>query len=355
MEAIVQRKEFRPKDGKGMKECHSFIRFPQAGAPYGEQMAAVVSALEEISSSIQVRFVRFFLSDAANQQPALEQAMSGCGHPVSYIQQPPLDGTKLAAWVYSTDGDAGTMDLVWDACMTSPAEGSEAQMSGIFSDYDARLRERGLTVADDCLRTWIFVHDVDVNYGGVVKGRRDYFNGIGLLPDTHFIASTGIEGRHAEPLKFVTMDAVAARGLDPQRIQYLHAKDHLSPTADYGVTFERGTAVHFDDRTHAYISGTASIDSKGQVLHVGDVRKQALRMLENIEALLAEASAGLGDIVMAVVYLRDTADYLAVKSVIDEKCPGLNAEFVLAPVCRPAWLVEMECIAIRLSVPILQG
>lgn len=346
MEAIIQSKEFCPKDGRGVKEYHSFIRIPQAGQPYGEQMEAVVSALERLSAGSEVKFVRFFLSDASNQQPSLADAVSSFSFPISYIQQPPLDGTKIAAWVYSTDGGAGTMDLVWDAYMTSGSEGSLAQMSEIFSDYGSRLQDRGLTVAQDCIRTWIFVHDVDVNYGGVVKGRRDYFGTIGLTPDTHFIASTGIEGRHAETSKYVTMDAVAARGLRPDQIQYLYALDHLSPTADYGVTFERGTAVHFDDRTHAYISGTASIDSKGEVLYPGDVRKQAFRMLENIEALLSETSAGLGDIVMAVVYLRDTADYLTVRSVIDDKCPGLNAEFVLAPVCRPAWLVEMECIAI---------
>ncbi|MCQ2145425.1 MAG: Rid family hydrolase [Bacteroidales bacterium] len=346
MTAIVLTKEFSPKAGTGVKEYHSFIRMPQAGMPFGEQMEAVVDALDGVAAERKVRFVRFFLSDAANQQPALSEAMASAPYPVSYIQQPPLDGTKLAAWVYSTDDGASTMDLVWDAYMSSSSEGSLAQMSDIFVDYGQKLQKRGLSVAQDCIRTWIYVHDVDVNYGGVVKGRKDYFNTIGLTPDTHFIASTGIEGRHPEPLRFVTMDAVAARGLKPGQIQYLYAKDHLSPTADYGVTFERGTAVHFEDRTHAYISGTASIDSKGQVLHPGDVRKQTLRMLENIEALLSETSAGLGDIVMAVVYLRDTADYLAVKSIIDENCPGLNAEFVLAPVCRPAWLVEMECIAI---------
>lgn len=346
MTAIVLTKEFSPKAGTGVKEYHSFIRMPQAGMPFGEQMEAVVDALDGVAAERKVRFVRFFLSDAANQQPALSEAMASAPYPVSYIQQPPLDGTKLAAWVYSTDDGASTMDLVWDAYMSSSSEGSLAQMSDIFVDYGQKLQKRGLSAAQDCIRTWIYVHDVDVNYGGVVKGRKDYFNTIGLTPDTHFIASTGIEGRHPEPLRFVTMDAVAARGLKPDQIQYLYAKDHLSPTADYGVTFERGTAVHFEDRTHAYISGTASIDSKGQVLHPGDVRKQTLRMLENIEALLSETSAGLGDIVMAVVYLRDTADYLAVKSIIDENCPGLNAEFVLAPVCRPAWLVEMECIAI---------
>lgn len=346
MKATIQTNTFSPKNGSGTREYHSFVRFPQAGVPFGEQMAAVVEAVSSLSGSSEIQFVRFFLSDAANQQAPLAEAVEGMSFPVSYVQQPPLDGTKIAAWVYAVDGGAGTMGLEWDAYMTSASEGSLAQMSDIFTDYGKALEDRGMTVADNCVRTWIFVHDVDVNYGGVVKGRRDYFNTIGLTPDTHFIASTGIEGRHAEPKRYVIMDAVSLPSVRPGQIQYLYALDHLSPTADYGVTFERGTAVHFEDRTHAYISGTASIDSKGEVLYPGDVRMQTQRMLENIGALLSETSAGLGDIVMAVVYLRDTADYLTVRSMIDEKCPGLNAEFVLAPVCRPAWLVEMECIAI---------
>lgn len=346
MEAIVQTRKFSTDNREGLTEFHSFVRVSCPEQTFEDQMGSVLSALAGLVAGSDVRFVRFFLSDAANQQKLLAQTMPSYTFPISFIQQPPLDGTKLAAWVYHTQGESADIDLVWDAYMSSGSMGALDQMSDIFSGYGRKLNERGLRLADDCVRTWIYVHDVDVNYGGVVKGRRDFFSTVGLTPDTHFIASTGIEGRHPDPMRTVVMDALAVRGLKPGQVQYLYAKDHLSPTADYGVTFERGTAVHFEDRTHAYISGTASIDSKGCVLYPGDVRMQTRRMLENVEALLSETSATLNDIVMAVVYLRDTADYLVVRRVIEERCPGLNAEFVLAPVCRPAWLVEMECIAI---------
>jgi Putative translation initiation inhibitor, yjgF family len=82
------------------------------------------------------------------------------------------------------------------------------------------------------------------------------------------------------------------------------------------------------------------------VMYPGDVSMQTRRMLENISALLAEAGAQLKDIAMAVVYLRDAADYSIVNKIVTETCPDLNAVFVLAPVCRPAWLVEMECLAL---------
>ena len=63
-------------------------------------------------------------------------------------------------------------------------------------------------------------------------------------------------------------------------------------------------------------------------------------------ALLEEAGAGFKDIGMAVVYLRDQADYPLVKSILSERLPSLNVLYVHGPVCRPGWLVEMECIAL---------
>jgi enamine deaminase RidA (YjgF/YER057c/UK114 family) len=230
--------------------------------------------------------------------------------------------------------------------MKSEKAGSEAQMGEIFEGYDASLAGKGMDVARNCLRTWIFVRDVDDNYGGVVKGRRDYFNRIGLTPDTHFIASTGIAGFSADPRQLVRMDAYAIDGLKDGQIQYLHAYDHLSPTALYGVTFERGTAVTYGDRKHVFISGTASIDKDGEVVHPGDPEKQTERMLENVDALLKEAGAGFDDIAYCLVYLRNADDYLCVKAVLQRDCPTLDPIYVLAPVCRPAWLVEMECMAV---------
>ena len=185
-----------------------------------------------------------------------------------------------------------------------------------------------------------------MNYAGVVEGRKDYFNRIGLTAETHYIASTGIEGRAPHWQNLVEMDAYSIKGLRKGQVNYLYAPEHLSPTALYGVTFERGTAVTYGDRRHIFISGTASIDNKGKVLFTGDVAAQTGRMLENIAALLEEADAGLEDIGMAIVYLRDPADYPTVQRILAQRCPSLNALFVHGPVCRPTWLVEMECIAL---------
>ena len=82
-------------------------------------------------------------------------------------------------------------------------------------------------------------------------------------------------------------------------------------------------------------------------MHPGDIRKQTLRMWENVEVLLAEAECTFENIGHLIVYLRDIADYVVVKEMFDERFPDKPKVFLLAPVCRPGWLVEMECMAVK--------
>ena len=345
---------FCPAEG-ALAEYHIQIRVSDASLTFESQLEEVLRAYADAVQGKTVHFRRFFLSDAANQASMLEKGLSQFPPvPTSTVQQEPLDGTRIAAWVYCTSpmdcpGGIPTHNGYshhWTGSLVGPEGDSYVQMSGIFGQLENQLAARGLHVATHTVRTWIFVRDVDVNYAGVVAGRRDFFGRIGLTPTTHFIASTGIEGRHPEWKNKVEMDAYSVGGLQEGQIGYLYALDHLSPTYDYGVTFERGATVTYGDRRQVYISGTASIDAHGKVLYPGDAAAQAKRMLENIGALLGEAGASFGDIAMAVVYLRDPADYPGVKAVIESAYPSLQALYVHAPVCRPAWLVEMECLAL---------
>ena len=69
-------------------------------------------------------------------------------------------------------------------------------------------------------------------------------------------------------------------------------------------------------------------------------------MIENVGVLLEEAGCGFGQVGSMIVYLRDSADYAVVKDIFDKRFPDCPRVIVQAPVCRPGWLVEMECIAI---------
>ena len=353
MNARVQTSVFSPAPG-ATAEYHVVINATTPASTFRDQMDAVLKAYDGAAEGRTVHFRRFFLSDAANQFPLLQEALSTRPKvPTSIVRQAPLDGTRIALWMYCT-APFPTRDGVpahngythhWAGSLVSPGADSRAQMTGIFRDLDANLARQGLSVARDTIRTWIFSRDVDTNYAGVVTGRKDYFDRIGLTPDTHFIASTGIEGCAPDWQNIVEMDAYTVGGLLEGQILFLQATDHLNPTYEYGVTFERGTAVTYGDRRHVFISGTASIDAHGDVLYPGDAAAQTRRALENIAALLSATKARLDDLAMAIVYLRDPADYAAVRATVEATCPSLHALYVHAPVCRPAWLVEIEGIA----------
>lgn len=312
-------------------------------------------------------FKRFFLSDATNQMPVLEatQRSKGYGNPVcaetcalSVIQQPPLDGSKIAIWLYFQKGSEltqchgvvvaahnGYQHLYqWGLC--APYGNSYEQTRTLLEDYEDELHRFGATLADNCIRTWFFVRDVDTQYAGLVKARRENFLEQGLSAETHYISSTGIGGLPADPKAIVQLGTYALTGFEPEQQYYLYAKSHLNPTIEYGVTFERGTVVEYGDRAEVYISGTASINHKGEVVHIGDIVKQTERMWENVEALLKEGRSSFDDVAQIIVYLRDLCDYPTVKRMFDAKFPDVPRVITLAPVCRPTWLIEMECIAI---------
>lgn len=306
-------------------------------------------------------FKRFFLSDAANQADLLLEALGkepGCA--VSIIEQAPLDGSKIALWAYLQTGVSvkafpdgmyavcgGELTHYWTGTATVLADNSEEQMRLLLNRYVAQLEAAGCTMEANAIRTWIFVQNVDVNYAGIVKARNEVFAEQGLHTGTHFITSTGIQGRGADPRTLVQLSTYSIKGIDKSRIQYLYAPTHLSPTALYGVSFERGVCIHQADRRHVFISGTASIDHTGKVLFDGDICKQTGRMWENVEKLLEEATCSFGDVAMMIVYLRDLSDYETVRQLHEERFPEVPKVFVLAPVCRPKWLIEMECIAFK--------
>lgn len=304
---------------------------------------------------------RYFVSDIANQQPLLEKMIGvQAENAVSIVEQPPLNGSKIALWAYLQteivnrnlyngifETNTGNSIHLRTASEYETRGTSRTQTKELFLKYSERLNELGLTLADNCVRTWLFVQNIDNNYRGVVVARNDVFSMQGLTTDTHFIASTGIAGRTQVKSALVQLDTYAVAGVKPEQIGYLYASDYLNRTSDYGVSFERGTAVTYGDRKHVFISGTASIDNKGEVVYQGDVVLQTHRMIKNVEALLAEAGCGFSDVAQIIVYLRDIADYRVINRLFASMFPQYPCIIVQAPVCRPGWLVEMECIALK--------
>jgi len=346
------------------QELNAIIQVSPSGDNFGGQLWRIreaVDALRTRHAAFQPVFARWFLSDIDNQVADLRsaaEAMFSCAQ--SFVQQPPLNASKASLWLYMVSGmhvnhengmtcaSTGAIQHLWAGSCVSSQDGSYAQTEAILHQYGASLTAFNASIATNCIRTWFFVRDIDRRYQGLVKARRAHFEQIGLTPSTHFIASTGIGGTPCEKDADVSMDAYALAGdVKPEQIRYLKGASHLNPTAEYGVTFERATCVSFRDRRHVWVSGTASINNKGEVVHPGDVVQQTHRLLENISVLLAEAHCNLDDAAYMHVYLRDTGDAQRVRAILRQRFPQLPIQLLLAPVCRPEWLIEAECMAVK--------
>ena len=357
----------------GVDEYHLIVH-PTAYGHIDTQLEWIRRAYRDALSAIGLDprtalLRRFFCSDLANQTDALtaqpfsrpDAAADPCA--VSWVEMPSAPPAKVALWANHVNDPAGPLaktwadaTLVWQRAdlahywttgLVSP-DGDVVydQTRATFEQYDALLKARQLSWSTHVLRTWVFVRSIEANYADVVAARREFFCQRGLTPQTHYVASTGIEGAGADPAATVMLDAYAVQGIRPEQIEFLVAPEYLGPTHLYGVTFERGVAIAYRDRRHLIISGTASIDPLGRIVHPGDVARQLERTLENIAALLRAAGAALSDVGVFIVYVRDPGDQLFVSEWLHAHCGSVPIAVLVAPICRAGWLVEIEGLGV---------
>ena len=127
----------------------------------------------------------------------------------------------------------------------------------------------------------------------------------------------------------------------------------LNEAYDYEskVSFVRGMRVELDNAVMLFISGTSSVNEKGESVHFGDMRAQTRRTFTNIKALLESEGADWHDIVRTTCYLADMRFYDEFNEVrneffVEEGLDPLPASTAIeARICRPDLLVEVEAIA----------
>jgi enamine deaminase RidA (YjgF/YER057c/UK114 family) len=130
-------------------------------------------------------------------------------------------------------------------------------------------------------------------------------------------------------------------------------KNVLNEAYDYAskVSFVRGMRVELDNAVMLFISGTSSVNEKGESIHFGDMRAQTRRTFTNIKALLESEGADWHDIVRTTCYLADMRFYDEFNEVRNQfyEEEGLDpvpaSTAIEARICRPDLLVEIEAIA----------
>lgn len=99
---------------------------------------------------------------------------------------------------------------------------------------------------------------------------------------------------------------------------------------------------------HVWVAGTVPVDADGAVVGPGDAYAQAKRIVEIIEAALAQANASLQDVVRTRVYLKDWSAKDGAARAHREAFSAIRpaATFVVAGLVDEAVLVEMEVEAL---------
>jgi 2-iminobutanoate/2-iminopropanoate deaminase len=98
-----------------------------------------------------------------------------------------------------------------------------------------------------------------------------------------------------------------------------------------------------------FCSGQIALDPATGELVAGDVAAQTERVMRNVEAVLASAGMGFGDVVKTTVFLTDLADFAAMNEVYGRRFSGTfpaRSTVQVAALPRGAG-VEVEVLALR--------
>lgn len=106
-------------------------------------------------------------------------------------------------------------------------------------------------------------------------------------------------------------------------------------------------AVRAGNQVH--VSGTTATGDDGEVVAPGDPYAQTVRAIENVAAALADAGAGLDDVVRTRLYVTDVDDWPAVGRAHEEAFGDVRPAATMVEVNRlidPELVVEVEAVAV---------
>ena len=98
-----------------------------------------------------------------------------------------------------------------------------------------------------------------------------------------------------------------------------------------------------------WISGQVALDRAGKLVGKGDLRAQAVQVLENIKAILADSDATMDDIVKVTVYVTDIRAFNDIADIRERYFPKDGPASVICEVSALAWpdfMIEIEAVAV---------
>ena len=98
-----------------------------------------------------------------------------------------------------------------------------------------------------------------------------------------------------------------------------------------------------------FISGQVALDKDGKLVGEGDLRAQAVQVLDNIKAILDDAGAAMADIVKVTVYVTDIRAFDDIADIRERYFPNDGPASVICEVSALAWpefMIEIEAVAV---------
>jgi len=105
-----------------------------------------------------------------------------------------------------------------------------------------------------------------------------------------------------------------------------------------------------DVKRLVFCAGQVSVDAEGNPLHTGDMTAQLHQVLDNLEAVLHQAGAGLSDVVRLSYYTTDIEAFTRAGRVLGERlkrggCRPATTLLGVASLFHPDVVVELEATA----------
>lgn len=340
----------------------------------------LANACESLAAEGQVLGAQVLSQDGLSQA-VLTAALA---FPLQAVRMPRLDATSAPTGGWSAElwlsgracrqGRAGAIhfscdgDLLYGTLQVSAHDlaAGNADVSPLQrASTDAYAQIFALLAAEGyphLWRVWNYLADINDESDGLERyrqfnvGRHEAFEAHDRLNVQAVPAACALGTRDSEvPLSIAFLAArEAPRAIENPR--QVAAYEYPPAYGPRSPTFARAALGHLPGQSILFISGTASIIGHASV-HPGDVQAQARETLDNIQALLDEATRvggsaawQLGDLAYRV-YLRHAADFAAVQAVLAERLGAARVEFVQADVCRAELLVEVEAVGVRPRAP----
>jgi enamine deaminase RidA (YjgF/YER057c/UK114 family) len=258
------------------------------------------------------------------------------------------------AWRRSGDLLFGVIEVQESEVVPGP--GRSALQQAAFDVYARLFRLLDAQGLPHLWRLWNYMADINGESQGLERyrqfniGRGDAFEA-GARSVVGRVPAACALGVASGPLTvaFLAGSTPIVPVENPRQVSAFHYPTRYGPRSP---TFSRAALAHPPGQEILFVSGTASIVGH-ETVHPGDVQAQTAESLDNVAAVLAEASLKSrsgpfmpGDLGYRA-YVRYAADLAAVREVVVQRLGDAPVAYVLADVCRSDLLVEIEGQCVR--------